>query len=190
MSVLILGLAVFLGVHLLTRARGARAQLVERFGAGGYRIGYSVASAVGFVLIVAGYAHAPYVALWSPPDWTRHIPITLMWPAFILLASANLPGHIRARTKHPMLAAVKLWAAAHLAANGDLASILLFGGFLAYGVIARILLKRQERVDGPSPQRVAAWQNDVVAVVLGTVIYGVFGTFLHAILIGVPAFPM
>lgn len=187
MAILVLGLALFLGAHLLTRARRPRAALIGRFGESGYKGLYSLVSAAGLVAAVYGYAHAPYVALWTPPGWTRHIPITLMWPAFILLVAAYLPGHIRARAKHPMLAAVKLWAFAHLCANGDLASVLLFGGFLAYAVIARILLKRHARAHG-APARMGSWQNDVVAVVLGTALYGLFGAFLHPLLIGVPAF--
>ncbi|WP_020185091.1 NnrU family protein [Methylopila sp. 73B] len=187
MAILVLGLALFLGTHLFTRARGPRAALIARLGETGYKGLYSLASAVGLAAIIYGYGHAPFVALWTPPGWTRHIPITLMWPAFVLLVAAYLPGKIRARAKHPMLAAVKLWAFSHLCANGDLASVLLFGGFLAYGVIDRILLKRHERAHG-APARPGSWQNDVLALALGTVLYALFGAFLHAILIGVPAF--
>ncbi|GBD48581.1 NnrU family protein [Methylopila sp. Yamaguchi] len=187
MAILAFGLALFLGTHLFTRAAGLRAALVARLGETGYKGLYSLASAVGLAAIIYGYSHAPAVALWSPPGWTRHIPITLMWPAFVLLLAAYLPGKIRERAKHPMLAAVKLWAFSHLCANGDLPSVLLFGGFLAYGVIARILLKRHERAHG-APARRGSWQNDVVAVALGTVLYALFGAFLHAVLIGVPAF--
>ena len=110
-----------------------------------------------------------------------------MLPAFVLLVATYLPGNIRAKLKHPMLVAVKLWAFAHLLANGDLKSILLFGSFLAWAVIARIGLKRQERREGRAPQT-ASWRNDVLALVIGTVLYGLFGSVLHPILIGVPAF--
>jgi uncharacterized membrane protein len=187
MTLLILGVVVFIGAHLLTRARGLRAALIARLGEAPYRIGYSLVSALGLVLIVAGWRAAPYVELWSPPAWTRHVTILLMWPVFVLIFSAYLPGHIRAKAKHPMLAGVKLWAAAHLISNGDLASVILFGSLLAWGVAARVLLKRAERREGPPP-RPASWQNDIVAIVIGTAVYALFGAFLHPLLIGKPAF--
>lgn len=187
MLLLILGLALFLGAHLLTRARGVRAGLIASIGDGPYKIAYSLVSLAGLVLIVIGWRAAPYVELWSPPVWTRHITITLMWPVFVLLVATYLPGHIRAKAKHPMLAAVKLWATAHLISNGDLASVVLFGSLLAYAVFARIALKRAERVEGPVA-RPASWQNDVVALLIGTIVYGLFGAFLHPLLIGKPAF--
>lgn len=187
MLLLVLGLALFLGAHLFTRVRGARAGLIASFGEGPYKIGYSLLSLAGLVLIVLSWQAAPYLVLWSPPNWTRHLSILLMWPAFVLIVSTYLPGHIRARAKHPMLAAVKLWATAHLISNGDLASLVLFGSLLAWAVIARIALKRAERIEG---RRIppASWQNDVIAVVIGTALYGLFGTFLHPMLIGKPAF--
>lgn len=188
MITLVAGLLLFIGAHLVTRARDGRARLIARFGEPGYKIGYSVVSALALALMIYGYGHAPYVAVWTPPAWTRHIPAALMLPAFILLVSAYVPGRIRAAAKHPMLAALKLWAFAHLTANGDLASILLFGGLLAYGVIARILIKRRERAEGRAPVAPGDARNDIVAVAIGVVLYGVFGAFLHPLLIGVPAF--
>ena len=187
MLLLVLGLVVFLGTHLFTRARGPRAALVARLGEGPYKGLYSLAALAGLALIVLGWRAAPFVELWSPPAWTRHVTVLLVWPAFILFFAAHLPGYIRSKTKHPMLAGLKLWAAAHLIANGDLASVILFGSLLAYGVIARIALKREERAHG-APERPASWQNDVIAVVIGTAVYLLFGAFLHPLLIGKPAF--
>lgn len=187
MLILLTGLILFLGGHLMTRARGVRGGLIAKLGEGGYKIAYSAVSALGLVLIVIGWKYAPFVAVWTPPGWTRHIPVTLMWPAFVLLVSTYLPGNIRAKLKHPMLAAVKLWAFGHLLANGDLKSILLFGSFLAWAVIARIGLKRQERREGRTPQPGAA-RSDVLALVIGTALYGLFGAVLHPLLIGVAAF--
>lgn len=187
MILLFAGLLLFLGAHLFTRARGARAGVVASVGEAPYKIGYSLVSLLGLVLIVIGWRSAPYVELWSPPNWTRHLTILLMWPVFVLLVATYLPGHIRAKAKHPMLAALKLWAAAHLISNGDLASVVLFGALLAYGVVARILIKRAERAEGRSVPP-ASWQNDVIAVVIGTAAYALFGAFLHPILIGKSAF--
>lgn len=186
MILLVLGLALFLGVHASTRATARRAALIERYGEGPYKAGYSVASALGLALIVLGWRAAPFVPVWDPPAWTRHVAVALMWPAFVLLASAYAPSRIRAKVRHPMLAAVKLWATAHLIANGDLASIILFGAFLAYGVFARVALKRAPN-QGVTP-RAATAKGDLIAVAAGTIAYLVFGGLLHRLLIGVPAF--
>lgn len=192
MLVLVLGLVVFLGAHLFTRARDRRAAMIAAFGGEGtYKLVYSLASAVGLVLIVVGWRLSPVVDVWSPPSWTRHVPEALMWPAFVLLFASHLPGHIKAKAKHPMLLAVKIWATAHLIANGDLASIILFGSFLAWAVVARILIKRAERREGAAPVvPPASWRNDVIALIIGTVSYGLFGALLHPLLIGVRAFGM
>ncbi|WP_020178977.1 NnrU family protein [Methylopila sp. M107] len=187
MLLLVTGLAVFLGAHLFTRARGVRAGLIASIGEGPYKAAYSLVSIAGLVLIVLGWRSAPFIELWSPPAWTRHVTALLVLPAFILVIASHLPGLIRAKAKHPMLAGLKLWATAHLISNGDLASVLLFGSLLAYGVAARILLKRDERVHG-APVRQGSWQNDVIAVVIGVAFYGLFGAFLHPMLIGKPAF--
>ncbi|PZQ17801.1 MAG: NnrU family protein [Ancylobacter novellus] len=183
MILLVLGLVLFIGAHLFARARGPRAALVGRMGEGPYKALYSLVSLAGLALIVIGWRAAPFVEVWSPPVWTRHLALLLMWPAFVLLVSYRLPGHIRAKAKHPMLAAVKLWATAHLLANGDLAGILLFGSLLAWAVFARVALKKAERVEG-APPRPASWQNDLIAIVIGTALYLLFGAFLHPLLIG------
>jgi uncharacterized membrane protein len=189
MTLLIIGIIVFLGLHLLPTVSGLRDRLVSRFGQNGYRALFSLLSIAGFVLLVYGFAKAPVVQVWSPPDWTRWVAIVLMLPAFILLVAAYVPGRIKARLKHPFLVAIKIWAFAHLIANGDLASIILFGSFLAYAVYDRITLKRRAArglvtVPASGPPR-----NDVIAVVLGTVFYVVFLVWLHPLLIGTAPLP-
>jgi uncharacterized membrane protein len=112
-----------------------------------------------------------------------------MWFATILVLAAYLPGHIKAWTKHPMLAGIKLWAFAHLLSNGDLGSILLFGSFLAWAVCARIAVKRREAAGETTRSQVASgWINDIAAVVLGTFIYLALGYVFHPVVIGVPVF--
>jgi uncharacterized membrane protein len=189
MTLLIIGIIVFLGLHLLPTVSGLRDRLVSRFGQNGYRALFSLLSIAGFVLLVYGFAKAPVVQVWSPPGWTRWVAIVLMLPAFILLVAAYVPGRIKARLKHPFLVAIKIWAFAHLIANGDLASIILFGSFLAYAVYDRITLKRRAArglvtVPASGPPR-----NDVIAVVLGTVFYVVFLVWLHPLLIGTAPLP-
>ncbi len=188
MTILIAGLVVFIGTHVFTTLRGVRAGVIARIGEGPYKIGYSLLSAVGVVLIAVGfgrYRAAGMIPVWDPPLWTRHLALTLMLIASVLLVSAYVPGHIRAALKHPMLAAVKIWALAHLLANGDLGAMILFGSLLAWAVYDRIAVKRRERVEG-APMRRAAWRNDIVAILLGIVVFGAFAFTLHPLLIGVP----
>jgi uncharacterized membrane protein len=189
MTLLIVGIIVFLGVHLLPTIADLRARLVLSLGEAGYKGAFSLLSLASLALLIYGYATAPLVQLWSPRAWTRWIAIVLMLPAFIFLVAAYVPGRIRERLKHPFLVAIKTWALAHLLANGDLASVILFGSFLAYAVYDRITLKHRRPssivgIEGPERP-----QNDVIAVVLGTVLYAVFLVWLHPLLIGTAVLP-
>jgi uncharacterized membrane protein len=190
MLVLILGLVLFLGMHAVTMKRDLRAQLIERFGAGGYRGLYSAVSILGFLLLIYGYGlqrAAGYTVVWEPPVWTRHLALLLNLPIFILLAVGRRPSWLLSRVKHPMLLAVKIWATAHLLANGDLGSLLLFGGFLAWAVMARISVKRrpEEIARAAAMTDVAFGRRDIIAIVAGLVLYVVFALWLHPLLIGV-----
>ena len=186
MGELITGLVLFLGVHSLAIvAPGLRERGLARLGEGAWKGVYGLVSLLGFVLIVYGFGLArqsPEI-LYSPPAWLRHVTLLLMLPVFPLLFAAYLPGRIRTAAKHPMLAAVKLWAFAHLLSNGTLADVLLFGGFLAWAVADRISLKRRP----PQALRIAPagrW-NDVLAVILGLAVYVLFIGWAHLRLIGV-----
>ncbi len=188
MATLIAGLVIFFGVHTLTTLRELRAGLVTRLGPGLYKAVYSLASLIGFVLIVLGYKAyraAGYVDVWTPPRGMAHLSILLMWPAMVALVAAYAPpGEIKRRLKHPMLVAVKVWALAHLLSNGDLGSIILFGSFLGWAVYDRISVKK--RADGSElPIITGARRNDVVAIVLGTIFWALFMFVLHPLLIGV-----
>ncbi|MGU3539340.1 NnrU family protein [Methylobacterium sp. A54F] len=198
MLILILGLVLFLGTHAFSMARGPRAELIGRVGEGRFKLGYTLLSVLGLVLIGVGfhqYRAEGYIQVWNPPVFTRHLAVLLTLFAFISLAATYLPGHIRARAKHPMLLAVKIWATAHLLANGDLGSILLFGGFLAWAVLARISAKRRALTAGQVASQhggqaaPAGWRNDALAVAIGVVAWFVFGRYLHYPVIGVYAWP-
>lgn len=187
---LILGLVIFLGAHLVPTSPGLKESLTARFGAGLYKAAFSLASLVGLVLIVLGYHKLQLMpgknpVIWDPPAWTHHITFLLMLPAMILLVASQIPSRIRTAAKHPMLAAIKIWALAHLIANGDLGSILLFGSFLAYGVYDRISVKRRGNA-GPLGTKAGSPINDVIVVVLGLALYGFMMVWGHANLIGVP----
>lgn len=186
----ILGLVVFLGAHVFVTMRDHRAAVVARIGEWPYRGLFSLVSIIGIVLI--GYGFAAYraagpIAVWYPPGWTRHIVVALMWPASIMIAAAYIPGNIKRVLKHPMLVGVKTWAFAHLCANGDLGSIILFGSVLAWAVYDRITLKRRKDAGAP-PIPIGGTKNDIIAIVVGTIIYLALGFVFHPVLIGVPAF--
>jgi uncharacterized membrane protein len=193
-TLLVLGLVLFLGTHFFSMARERRAAIIGRIGAGPYKGLYSLLSLAGIVLVSIGYGQyraGGYIPVWDPPVWTRHLSLLLVLIAFICFVAAYLPGHIKARLKHPMLAGVKIWAFAHLLANGDLGSILLFGSFLVWAVVARISVKRRDvAAQHGGTAAPAGWRNDLLAVAIGTVVYLAFVFWLHPWLIGVPVLPM
>ena len=188
LSVMILGLVLFLGVHTLTTQRKLRERFVGSWGEGAYKVAYSLVSAIGLALIVWGFAHyraTGWVQLWNPPRALKHLNILLMLPASILVVAAYIRGRIYATLKHPMLAGVKLWAFGHLLANGDLGGIILFGSFLAWAVFDRISLKRRGDAGGP-PIPVGGIGNDLIAVLVGVVVYLALAFAFHPVVIGVP----
>jgi uncharacterized membrane protein len=189
LAIMIAGLAVFFGVHVFTTMRTQRGAMIAKLGEGPYKIVYSILSAIGIVLIAWGFARyraTGWIDVWYPPAWTRHIVVTLMWPASICLVAAYIPGDIKRVLKHPMLVGIKLWAFAHLIANGDLGSIILFGSFLAWAVFDRITLKRRADAGGP-PIPLGGRRNDLIALVVGTIVFFVLGLVFHPLVIGVPA---
>ena len=189
MLVLILGLVIFLGVHSVSIvAPEWRTATVARLGERPWKGLYSLASAAGLALIVVGYglARRDPVVLYAPPAALRHLALVVMLPVFPLLFAAYLPGRIRAAAKHPFLLAVKLWALAHLLANGMLADVLLFGGFLAWAVADRISVKRRPAAQTHEvPAAPPGAANDAIALIGGLVVYAVFVLRAHRWLIGV-----
>jgi uncharacterized membrane protein len=191
MTALILGLVLFLGIHSArVVAEGPRRDFIARRGAKAWKGLYTIASLVGFGLLVWGYGQARQqpVALWHPPAATRHVASLLMLGSFVLLAAANVPGNgLKARLRHPMTLAVKVWALAHLIANGTLADVLLFGGFLAWSVAVFVAARRRDRAQGVTyaPGRLS---RTLVAVAIGAAAWIAFALWLHAPLIGVAPF--
>ena len=186
--VMILGLILFLGVHTLTTQRKLRAQAITSMGEGGYKIGYALASLAGLALIVWGFAQyraTGWINVWNPPTVLKHITVALMLPAVIMVVASYIRGRIYTTLKHPMLAGIKLWAAAHLLANGDLGSIILFGSFLAWAVYDRISLKHRSDAGAP-PIPVGGPGNDLIAIAVGLVAYLALAFAFHPVVIGVP----
>jgi uncharacterized membrane protein len=191
MTWLILGLLVFLGSHSVRIfAEPWRQRRIAAMGVNGWKAVYSIVAVAGFVLIVVGYGEsrgAPAI-LYSPPTWTRHLAALLTIPAFILLVAAYVPGtRIKRAVGHPMVAGVKIWAFAHLLANGTLADVVLFGAFLAWSVADYSAARRRDRAAG-MVYAVGPVSRDIIAVVVGLVAWAVFAFWLHGAWIGVRPF--
>lgn len=191
MSVLVAGLVIFFALHSVSIVNDAwRNRTAARLGEWPWKILYSIFALIGLVLVIRGYglARLDPIVLYSPPHWLRQLAMVLLLPLFPLLFAAYLPGRIQTATRHPMLAATKLWATAHLLANGTVADLLLFGTFLAWAVADRISLRH--RMPHPVPGAPPSAANDILAVVLGLALYAAFVLWLHARLIGVPLLPV
>lgn len=194
MMMLVVGLIIFLGIHVLPTSPDIRDALKGRMGETAYKGLFSLVSLIGLVIIVFGY-HKMQLnpgknpLLWDPPTWTRHIAVLLMLPAMIFLVAAYIPSRIRTALKHPMLVAIKIWALAHLIANGDVASLLLFGSFLGYAVYDRISVKKRGATGPLGVSTVSPAINDVYVVVLGAVFYAALLFGGHAWLFGVSPIP-
>jgi len=184
--VLVLGLVLFLGPHVFVTMRPHRDAAMKRLGEWPYKGAFAAVSIIGLYVTGKGfgmYDAAGPIVLWTPPAWTRHITEALMLPACIFVAAAYLPGNIKRVMKHPMLVGVKTWAVAHLAANGDLGGIILFGLVLAWAVYDRITLKRRGDPGGPLiPQ--GGRNNDIAAVVVRVILYLALGLVFHPLGVG------
>jgi uncharacterized membrane protein len=191
MTLLILGLILFLGTHSArVFGEGPRAALHARLGELGYKGAYSVASLAGLVLIVVGYGATrenPQI-VWIAPIWTRHLAALLTLASFVLLAATYVPGNaIKARLHHPMVLGVKVWALSHLIANNTLADLLLFGGFLLWAVLSFRAARGRDRAAGTVYPAGRAGPT-LVAVVVGVVAWAVTAFWAHGVLFGVKPF--
>jgi uncharacterized membrane protein len=187
MSLLVVGLILFLGIHSVSIVAPAwRNAQVERRGERAWKGMYTLASFAGLFLLIygSGLARQAPVVLYTPPIALRHVALLLMLPVFPLLFAAYLPGRIQRTAKHPMLLAVKLWATAHLLANGTLADVVLFGAFLIWAVADLISVKRRavpHSVPGAPPGAL----NDAIALAGGLLVYVGFLFRAHIWLTGV-----
>lgn len=193
MTVLLLGLVLFLGIHSVrVVAEDWRQRRIDAMGLNGWKGAYSLVSAVGLALIVWGYglARAEPVVLWVPPKGMAHAASLLTLVAFVLLAAAYVPrNRIKSKLRHPMVLGVKVWALAHLLSNGTLADVLLFGSFLLWAVLSFKAARRRDE-----EALVSGWPahsttpNTLTAVGIGVVAWGVFAFWAHGVLIGVRPF--
>ena len=189
MTLLVLGLVLFLGIHSVRIvANDWRSRVVAARGPLAWRGAYSVLSIAGFVLLCIGFGQARRqpVVLWSPPPWTHHAAAALTLLAFILVVAAYVPANaIRARLKDPMILGVKTWALAHLLANGTLADVVLFGSFLAWAVLDLRAVRQRRRAGLEAPVDAPRRGRSAIAVVAGLLAWMLFAFHLHLPLIGV-----
>ena len=188
MNILVFGLVIFLGVHSVRIvAEGWRTQTRARMGEMPFKGVYSVLSIVGFALIIWGFGQARQqpVQLWSPPTAMRHAASLLTLVSFILLAAAYVPGNgIKGRVHHPMVLGVKVWALAHLLANGNVAHVVLFGAFLVWAVLNFGAARRRDRAAG-TIYPAGTSTGTVITLVVGVAAWAATAFWLHGLVIGV-----
>jgi uncharacterized membrane protein len=194
MTLFIIGLAVFLGIHLFrVVAPGTRASLIGSIGGNAFRGVYSLIAILSLCLMIYGFGLARQQTgiLYDPPTFLRPVTLALMLVGLIVYAAGFLPsGYIAAYARHPQVLGIKIWAFAHLLVNGETAQVILFAAFLVWGVIMRIAYKRRARNGEITERSYKSWTYDVAAVVIGVAVYGLFVWRLHALLIGVPVAAM
>ena len=186
LAILVAGLVVFIGSHVFVTMRAQRAAAIARIGEGAYKGLMALLSLIGLILIGYGfgrYRATGWIDIWHPPHWTYYITEILMWPASVFVVAAYIRGNIWRALKHPMLAGVKTWAAAHLISNGDLGSILLFGSFLVWAGYDRATLKHRADAGAP-PIPSGGYRNDIIALVVGTALYLILGLVFHPLVVG------
>lgn len=192
MVLLLIGLLLFLGLHSLRIfAEDWRATVISARGENIYKGLYSLVSLAGLVLIVMGYSQTRTdpVFIWYPPVAMSHIAALLTLIAFVLLAAAYVPGnHIKAAVGHPMVLGVKVWAFAHLLANGRLGDMILFGAFLAWAVLDYINSRKRDRATGVVYSTLPGIARDAAVIVVGIGGWLVFALWAHRLLIGVSPF--
>lgn len=194
MLAMIIGLVIFFTVHLIPANPELRKGLVARYGEGTYKIGFSIISLIGFVVIVLGYHKLQVMpgknpVLWEPPVALRHATFLLMLASMFLLAAAYIPSKLRDMVQHPMLGAVKFWAFGHLLVNGDMGSIILFGSFLAWAIYDRVSLKARSGGRGPLGDKAGTLVGDAAVVAVGAALFLGMVYWGHTALIGVPVIP-
>ncbi|MBW3567410.1 MAG: NnrU family protein [Proteobacteria bacterium] len=185
MEILVIGLVIFFGIHLVPAAPALHRNLQARMGVMGWKGFMALIAIAGFVLIVIGWQRSAFVPVYAPPEFGVWMPRILMLPALILLVAAYLPSNIKRFTRHPMLWGTVLWALAHLFANGDLRSILLFGTFLAWSLFDMWSANRRgaRRVEQRIP-----WFYEAFVFGGGLLAYGLLARF-HGALFGMPVMP-
>ena len=191
MNYMIIGIVLFGGTHLLSiLLPGLRDSLRASLGEGLFKGIYGAAGLVGLGLMIYGF-HGQWAAAlaappaYEPPAWGRHVTMLFVLLGFILLGASHGKGYLKLWLRNPMSLGVSLWAVGHLLANGRMIDILLFGTFLAIGLLDIAF----STLRGKVPMHEPRVRSDIVAVVVGVVLYGVFVFGFHPYVLGVPVMP-
>lgn len=178
MLILVLGVLIWSLVHFTKRlAPDVRRSLTERLGARRSKVVLAAVIGLGVLLMIVGYRTAAFVPVYAPPGWGIHLNNLLMLGAVALLGMGSSKGRARTWLRHPMLTGVVVWAVAHLLVNGDLASLILFGGLAVWALTEMRLVNAGEGPwHRPSPGPVS---GDVRLIVITLVVYAVIAA-IHA----------
>lgn len=180
MFVLILGISIFIGIHMVPILVPLRRWIIIRWGEDTYKKIFALISLIGLILIVLGKYMSDFYPLWQPPAWGRNAALVLMIPALIFLSAAYMSSNVKRHARHPMLWGITLWAVGHLLANGDLASLILFGSLAAFALLDMASLNAR----GATRQHIRyPWTKDATVVAVGLMVYGGL-LFLHPYLFG------
>ncbi|MDX5152093.1 MAG: NnrU family protein [Acidiferrobacterales bacterium] len=179
-KILLIGAAIFIGTHLIPALGQARTLFVNRLSLNGYKLLFTVFSLVGLGLMIWGKSRAPFISVWSPPPWGRDAAMVIMFPSILLLSVAKLPTNIKRFTPHPMLWGVILWSVAHLLANGDVASMIIFEAIGIYSIIA--IISANQRGAKLSTQKVSVGR-ETAGLIFGVIVY-IALLYLHPYLFG------
>ena len=173
MEFLIIGIVLFFGIHLIPIFE-LKQKLINRFGKKPYMAIFALVSALGLGLMIYGKATAEFIALWQPIAGAHWVPVILMWPAIIISIWAEIPCSMKITLRHPMLIGILIFTSTHLIANGDLATVLLFGSFACYSIFT-MFRQGFKKSESEIPNNTPGW--NLFGVILGTVIYGLVFTF-------------
>jgi len=182
MYILLLGIFIFFGVHLVPSFVDFRLKLISKLGEGPYKGLYSLLALVGLILIIYGKSIAEFQVIWEPPVWSRDAIIVIMIASFFSLVAADMKSNVKRFVKHPMLVGIALWSGSHLFANGDGASILLFGSFLIFSILDMFLANKR---GAARQEKKFPIKKDVTIIIIGLIFYFIFIKYLHPWLIGV-----
>ena len=173
MTLLILGLALWIVAHWFKRmAPGLRGQLGDK---GKGLVAFALVASV--VLMVIGYRGADVIPVYDPMPGMGHANNALMLISIYLYAVGGTKGLLYPVMRHPMLWGTVIWAGAHLLVNGDLASIILFGGIGLWALITIPLINRAQSWTPPANGR--GIKGDAMALVGSVVLIGV-AAWIHA----------
>ena len=187
----ILGLILFFSIHMLPFYPEYRAQLIEKLendtidAEGMYKIIFSVISLVGLIFVGIGKGSIEFIGLWESPAFFRYIAVVLILMSFILMVAAYMPNNIKRYVPHPMLTGVIIWGVTHMLVNGDVISLILFGSFVVYSIIAIKLTNRRDQDKGSEQDAHESIPVVKDAIVVGIAMFGfLLVLWMHKFLFG------